>query len=96
MSLSARRFEVCSCACQPGGRHSPGGSIHSGSCAGALATLCPPAFLWGFTPALIRRRIRMHDDTPHPPACQVNRLELLLSIASFAAALGALVASIFG
>lgn len=33
---------------------------------------------------------------PHPALPQVNRLELLLSIASFAAALGAMVAGIFG
>ena len=33
---------------------------------------------------------------PLPSRPQVNRLELLLSIASFAAALGAMVAGIFG
>ncbi len=32
----------------------------------------------------------------HGPPLQVNRLELMLSIASFAAALGAMVAGIFG
>lgn len=91
VSLSARRFEVGAPVCV-------WGWWWCGVRAETMVCLGPLRGGWAVLLDPLEAAVLRWPPSPAvpPPLPQVNRLELLLSIASFAAALGAMVAGIFG